>query len=64
MRSSHGRFLKAGNEVIIKADAGVNVSEEIALGGKSEFATALPGKSRSRSAFVKANGSYKELLLN
>jgi methyl-accepting chemotaxis protein len=40
MVSGHVRFHKAAGDVIRKADAGLNVEEEIALGGKSEFAAA------------------------
>ncbi len=38
--AEHARFHKAAASVVSKADAGVNVSEEVALGGQSDFATA------------------------
>ncbi len=40
LKSEHTRFHKAASEVVKKADSGQNVSEEIAIGGKSEFASA------------------------
>jgi len=40
LKSEHSRFHKAAASVIQHADAGQNVSEEIALGGKSEFSLA------------------------
>ncbi|HUO26906.1 MAG TPA: CZB domain-containing protein [Candidatus Aquilonibacter sp.] len=39
LKSEHQRFHKAAAAVITKADSGVNESEEIALGGKSDFST-------------------------
>jgi hypothetical protein len=36
--ADHARFHKAAGEVVRKADSGKNVSQEIALGGDSEFA--------------------------
>lgn len=38
--SSHARFHKAAGDVVNKANAGQKVTEEIALGSKSEFAAA------------------------
>lgn len=38
--SDHTRFHKAASEIIKKADAGQRVTEEIALGARSEFASA------------------------
>lgn len=40
LASNHTRFHKAAGAVITKADSGQNVSEEIALGGRSEYASA------------------------
>lgn len=40
LKTEHARFHKAAAEVIRKADAGQNVSEDVAIGGKSEFAQA------------------------
>jgi hypothetical protein len=40
MASSHTHFHKAAGDIIRKADAGVKVAEEIALGGNSDFAAA------------------------
>jgi hypothetical protein len=40
LKAEHTRFHKAAGEVIKKADSGKDVSEEVALGGKSEFAQA------------------------
>ncbi len=38
--SDHTRFHKAAAEIIKKADAGQKVTEEVALGAKSDFADA------------------------
>lgn len=40
LRSEHSRFHKAAAEVVRQADGGQNVVEDVALGGKSEFANA------------------------
>ena len=40
LRSEHAHFHKAAAEVVRKADAGHDMTEETALGSKSEFATA------------------------
>lgn len=40
LASDHARFHKAAGAIIAKADSGQNVSEEIALGGRSEYASA------------------------
>lgn len=40
VRSEHARFHKAAADIIHKADSGHNVSEETALGAKSEFSSA------------------------
>lgn len=40
LAADHARFHQAAGEVIRKADAGQNVTEEIALGTKSEYAAA------------------------
>lgn len=40
LKAEHARFHKAAAEVIKKADAGKNVSEDVAIGGASEFAQA------------------------
>jgi|SRR5579864_3631198 len=40
LKNEHGRFHKAAAAVIEKADAGQSVSDETALGAKSEFGTA------------------------
>lgn len=39
-KSEHARFHKAAADVVHRADAGQNVSEEVVLGAKSEFASA------------------------
>ena len=38
VKSEHSRFHKVASEVVHRADAGKDVSEEVMLGGKSEFA--------------------------
>ena len=38
LKLEHARFHRAAAEVVRKADSGQNVTEEIALGAKSEFA--------------------------
>ncbi len=40
LKSEHQRFHKAAAGVITKADAGVDESQEVALGGKSDFSSA------------------------
>ena len=40
LRTEHSRFHKAAGEVVHHADSGKNTSEEVALGGKSEFSSA------------------------
>ena len=40
LKTEHAKFHKCASEVIKKADSGQNTSEEVALGAKSEFATA------------------------
>ena len=40
LKEQHRRFHHAAADIIRKADAGWNVSEEIALGAKSEYAVA------------------------
>lgn len=40
LKADHARFHRAAAEVVRKADSGQNTSEDIALGGKSEFAQA------------------------
>lgn len=40
LHSEHSRFHKAASDVIQHADSGKNVTEEVALGGKSEFSSA------------------------
>ncbi|MBZ5641592.1 MAG: CZB domain-containing protein [Acidobacteriia bacterium] len=40
LRSAHERFHKAAAGVIRHVDSGQNVTEEVALGGKSEFSSA------------------------
>lgn len=40
LKAEHSRFHKAAAEVVRKADAKQDVTEEIVLGGKSEFAKA------------------------
>ena len=40
LKSEHARFHKAAAEVVRKADSGQSVTEEIALGSKSEFSKA------------------------
>ena len=40
MKSEHARFHKAAAAVVQRADAGQNVSEEVALGAKSDFVAA------------------------
>lgn len=38
--SDHARFHRAASEIVKKADAGQRVTEDIALGARSEFASA------------------------
>jgi hypothetical protein len=40
LKTEHARFHKAAAEVVRKADSGQSVGEEVALGARSEFATA------------------------
>ena len=40
LRSQHARFHKAAAEIVRKADSGQRVTEEVALGAKSEFSSA------------------------
>ena len=40
LRDEHAHFHKTAAEVVRKADSGQNMTEETALGSKSEFATA------------------------
>ena len=40
LKTAHTSFHKAAGEVVRKADAGQNVTEEVALGAKSEFSAA------------------------
>ena len=40
LKMEHQRFHKAAAEVIKKADSGQSVAEDVALGAKSEFASA------------------------
>ena len=40
LKSEHTKFHKCAAAVVKKADAGQNVTEEVTLGGKSEFAQA------------------------
>jgi hypothetical protein len=47
VKSDHARFHKAAASVVQRADAGQNVSEEVVLGGKSEFAMASASVVRS-----------------
>ena len=47
VKSEHTRFHKAAAEVVHRADAGQKVSEEVVLGGKSEFASASAAVVRS-----------------
>lgn len=53
LRSEHAHFHKAAASVIRHADSGQNVTEEISLGGKSEFSAAS-------SAVVKAIMALKD----
>ncbi len=41
LKNEHAKFHKAAAEVIKKADSGLSVSEEIQLGGSSEFSKVL-----------------------
>ncbi|HXP78931.1 MAG TPA: hypothetical protein VN976_03430 [Verrucomicrobiae bacterium] len=47
MKSEHTRFHKAAADVVRRADSGQNVSEEVVLGGKSEFLSASAAVVRS-----------------
>lgn len=38
--ADHARFHKAAADIVKKADSGMKVSEEVALGGKSEYSSA------------------------
>lgn len=40
LKTEHAKFHKCAGDIIKKADSGENTSEDIALGSKSEFATA------------------------
>lgn len=40
LKTEHAKFHKAAAEVVKKADAGQSITEEIALGAKSDFASA------------------------
>lgn len=40
LKTEHAKFHKCAREVIKKADLGENTTEDVALGAKSEFATA------------------------
>lgn len=40
LKTEHARFHKAAGEIVRKANDGINVTEEIALGASSEFASA------------------------
>ncbi len=40
LKQEHTRFHKAAGEVVKRADSGKDVSEEVTLGAKSEFAQA------------------------
>ena len=40
LKTEHAKFHKCAGAVIRKADSGQKVAEEVAIGGKSEFATA------------------------
>lgn len=40
LKSEHAKFHKAAATIIKKADSGQNMSEEVALGAKSEFGNA------------------------
>jgi hypothetical protein len=47
LKSEHTQFHKAAAAVVRRADAGQKVTEDMALGGKSEFATASAAVVRS-----------------
>lgn len=56
LKSEHAKFHKCAAEVIKKADSGQNASEEVALGSKSEFASA---SSNVVSAIMKIKAKAK-----
>lgn len=41
--TEHQRFHRAASEVVKKADSGLSMNQEVALGSKSEFATVSAG---------------------
>ncbi len=43
LKSEHQRFHKAAAAVIAKADSGINQTDEVALGSKSEYSAASSG---------------------
>ena len=45
--SDHGKFHKAAGEIVRRANAGQKVTEDVALGAKSDFATASSSVVRS-----------------
>jgi methyl-accepting chemotaxis protein len=47
LKSDHSRFHQVAADVIRRADSGQNVSEEVVLGGKSEFLSASTAVVRS-----------------
>jgi hypothetical protein len=47
LKTEHAHFHKAAAAVVRRADAGQKVTEDVALGGKSEFATASAAVVRS-----------------
>jgi hypothetical protein len=55
--SDHARFHKAAGDIVRRANAGENVSEETALGNKSEFASASTAVVRSLMALKSKVGA-------
>ena len=47
LKTEHSHFHKAAASVVRRADSGQRVTEDVALGGKSEFATASANVVRS-----------------
>jgi hypothetical protein len=51
LRSEHARFHKAAAEIVRKVDSGQRVTEEAALGAKSEFSSASADVVRTITSF-------------
>jgi len=56
LKSNHSHFHKVAADVVRRADSGQDVSEEVALGAESEFASASRAVVRSILNFVEKIG--------